>query len=301
MALLRGLDPKPRILINLEPKEFEQDWQKAAAAMERALELVTHVGADGFGVFDRKWLPGFGLIPVMAALRAQIDHGKLGEGPRSDLRRWYWSNVFLERYSSAVESKSRKDYSEMLGYWTEDGPAPAVFAEAQSRIGAEGFTVRDSASYAGAIYSGIFCLLALRRARDWRRGESIQLQELEDHHIFPQAYLRRYNIVKKVRVNSIVNRTLISNETNNKIKDKAPADYIASADIFPSGASNGLLEPHFLTSYAVDAMKAASDGLSNDLLEELYDGFLKERESAIITEIRNVCGINSREDATEPR
>lgn len=301
MALLRGLDPKPRILINLEPKEFEQDWQKAAAAMERALELVTHVGADGFGVFDRKWLPGFGLIPVMAALRAQIDHGKLGEGPRSDLRRWYWSNVFLERYSSAVESKSRKDYSEMLGHWTEGGPAPAVFAEAQSRIGGEGFTVRDSASYAGAIYSGIFCLLALRRARDWRRGESIQLQELEDHHIFPQAYLRRYNIVKKVRVNSIVNRTLISNETNNKIKDKAPADYIASADIFPSGASNGLLEPHFLTASAADAMKAASDGLSNDRLEELYDGFLKERESAIITEIRNVCGINSREEATEPR
>ena len=70
LALLRGLDPKPRILIDLAPADFEKDWKRAAAAMERALELITHVGPDGFGVFANKWLPGFGLIPILAALRA---------------------------------------------------------------------------------------------------------------------------------------------------------------------------------------------------------------------------------------
>jgi hypothetical protein len=54
LALLRGLDPKPRILIDLKPAGFEDDWRRAAAAIERALELITNVGPDGFGVFDEK-------------------------------------------------------------------------------------------------------------------------------------------------------------------------------------------------------------------------------------------------------
>ena len=87
---------------------------------------------------------------------------------------------------------------------------------------APGFRIRGSASYASAVYSGVFCLLALRNARDWRRGEDIRLQELQDHHIFPQAYLKRHEITKRVDVNTIANRTLISDETNGKIKDKAP-------------------------------------------------------------------------------
>ena len=65
-------------------------------------------------------------------------------------------------------------------------------------------------------------------------------------NVFPQAYLKRHGIERKAELNTIANRTLISNETNGKIKDKAPAEYIASAEIFPNGASEALLAPHFL-------------------------------------------------------
>ena len=133
--------------------------------MERALGLITLVGPDGFGVFAEKWLPGFGLVPILAALRAEIEERRLGETEREDLRRWYWCNVFMERYSSAVESKSRKDYLEMTRHWFEGGPEPEVFRDARNIIGAPGFRVRSSASYASAVYSGLFCLLALRNAR----------------------------------------------------------------------------------------------------------------------------------------
>lgn len=295
LALLRGIDPKPRLLINLSPDKFEIDWRRAAAAMERALELTTHVGPDGFGVFERKWLPGFALLPVMAALRAEIEERKLGEGPRTDLRRWYWSNVFLERYSSAVESKSRKDYSELVGYWTEGKPEPAVFAEARIRIGASGHSVRDSASTASAVYNGVFCLLALRGARDWRRGEAIQLQDLEDHHIFPQAYLRRHDLTSRIDVNTIVNRTLISDETNGKIKDKAPAQYLANPDIFPGGASSSLLLPHFIGGEALVAMTQATESLDKAAAPILYESFLRARERAILREMRDACGLKSAE------
>ena len=291
LALRRGLDPKPRFLIDMEPTGFETDWHRAAAAMQRALELLTLVGPDGFGVFDPKWLPGFGLLPPLAALRAEIEDNNLGEEQRADLRRWYWCNVFLERYSSAVESKSRKDYAEMMAHWTSGASEPAVFSEAKARIGADGYTIRDSASQASAVYSGVFCLLAIHGARDWRRLENIQLQDLQDHHIFPRNYLTTHGYEKRVYINSIVNRTLISDETNGKIKDKAPAEYIASAEIFPKGLEDSILSPHFLNPAAVEALKRAAGKLSPDEVASLYEEFCKARESAIAAEIRKVCGI----------
>ena len=291
LALLRGLDPKPRILINLSPVGFEEDWRRAARAMERALELVTLVGPDGFGVFDEKWLPGFGLVPILAALRAEIEDRRLGGHEREDLRHWYWCNVFMERYSSGVESKSRKDYLEMTRHWFEGGPEPEVFHDGRNIIGAPGFRVRSSASYASAVYSGLFCLLALRNARDWRRDEDIRLQELQDHHIFPQAYLKRHKITGRVQVNTVANRTLISDQTNGKIKAKAPSAYLTDPGVFPSGASGELLEPHFIDDRTSALLEHAGDTTTDEEVADLYDRFLQAREGAMIEEIRKACGI----------
>lgn len=291
LALLRDLDPKPRILIDLSPENFAEDWRQAALAMERALELLTHVGPDGFGVFAEKWLPGFGLIPILAALRRRIDEGQLGEEERSELRRWYWCNVFMERYSSAVESKSRKDYVEMTQHWLEGGPEPEVFRDGADLIGAPGFRIRDSATTSSGRYSGMFCLLALRNARDWRRGEDIRLQELQDHHIFPRAYLKRHGITKRVDVNSIANRTLISDETNQRIKDKAPADYLRDPEVIPSEAREELLEPHFIGSKCESILLESTEALAADQVSGLYEGFLEARQAEMIREIRSVCGI----------
>jgi hypothetical protein len=293
LALLRGLDPKPKILIDLSPEQFEEDWRRAAAAMDRALELITHVGPDGFGVFDAKWLPGFGLVPVLAALRAELETHKLGDEARSELRHWYWSNVFTERYSSAIESKSRKDYAEMTAHWFESAPEPAVISEARESIGAPSYRIRSSASYASALYSGVFCLLALRGARDWRLGEAIQLQELQDHHIFPRAYLTRHRLTKRAEVNTIANRTLISNGTNAKIRDKAPATYVDDEEVFPGGATDALLEPHFLGRSVLVLMEAGTEELSDEAAAALYEQFIRAREQAIIGEIRRACGIEA--------
>jgi len=215
----------------------------------------------------------------------------LGEGPRADLRRWYWCNVFLERYSSAVESKSRKDYTEMHAYWRDGKQEPSVFVEARARLSADGYTVRESASYASAVYSGIFCLLALRGARDWTRGESIRLQELHDHHIFPKAYLKRHGLTKRAEVNSVVNRTLISDKTNARVKDKAPAEYIASTDIFPAGATPELIRPHFLDDTVLEIVRSASEDLTDSEAIRRYDAFRVTREAAIIADIRMACGV----------
>lgn len=291
LALLRDLDPKPSTLIKLSPDGFVKDWDRSAAAIERALQLLINTGDDGFGVFDEKWMPLFGQLPVLAALRSVIEDKKLGDQQRAELRYWYWSNVFLERYSSSIESKSRKDYSEFTDYWLNGGPEPGVLGEARTKIGTSTFTVAAALSHANAIYCGVFCLLAKGGARDWRRGEDITLQQLEDHHIFPRAFLKAHQITEKAQVNTLLNRTLISDETNNKIKDKAPGDYAVLKEIFPKGPLPQSLSPHFISGQARDLMLQATSKLSTATLTLTYRQFLQARETDIVREIRRLCGV----------
>lgn len=292
LALLRDLDPKPKLLISLKSEGFEQDWKRAARAMNRALEIVTALHEDGMGVFRRDWLPNFGLLPVLAALRTIIEENNLGESQRRQLRRWYWSSVFLERYSSAVESKSRRDYSDFQSHWLKKGPPPYVFFESR-RIASNEFSIRSASSNASGIYCGVFCLLAKQGARDWKRGEHIELQSLQDHHIFPKDYLKRHGITNGDRMNTIVNRTLIADQTNNLIRAKAPADYLEAPEIF-SSTPESVLTAHFVDETGLTQMKLAKDCDSQDeqkVALESYDRFLAAREAAILSVIRDECGV----------
>ena len=297
MALMRGLEVKPKVLINLSPINFENDWIRAASAMNRALELATHIGADGFGVFNKKWLPGFGLLPVLGALRTYIEDNHLGDEARRDLRRWYWCSVFLERYSSAVESKSRRDYTELVKKWKGETSNPVAFSEAEVRIGSPTYSVKESASTASSVYSGIFCLLALDGARDWSAVEDITLQTLQDHHIFPQDFLSRNGFNRRKdrdSINTILNRTLISDRTNQIIKAKAPAVYLNDERVFPQSPSS-VLAKHFIDDHSVNEMRRADSGLGSDEIRQIYNSFKDSRERLIISKIREVCGVTLHE------
>lgn len=296
IALMRDIDPKPKNLINLKPENFKEDWKRAAKAMNEAIEVVTNTGDDGMGVFDKKWLPGFGLLPVLAALRAYINENDLLSEARADLRRWYWCSVFLERYSSSVETKSRRDYVNMIEHWNgKNGVMIVPFDEAKSIIGADGYTIGESASNASSVYSGVFCLLALNGAKDWTLGEDIALQGLEDHHIFPKGYLGRHEFDAKKdanSINSILNRTLISDKTNKKISDTAPADYVANKSIFPNGP-DGVLERHFINAAGKSKMDNATEALKSDEAHEVFKEFKEAREHFLIEKIREVCGVET--------
>jgi len=293
LALQRNLETRTKTLINLKPENFERDWRAAAAAIERALEIVTHVGDDGFGVFHNKWMPSFSMLPVFAVLRSRIEVDKLGDTARSDLRRWYWSSVFLGRYAGSVETITRRDFTELGDYWSGGDKLPEVFEVAQNRIGSTTYTIRDSASMTSSVYSGVFCLLANSGARDWYAAEAITLQSLEDHHIFPKnfVFLRGLRRDKdKGMVNSIVNRTLISDTTNARILDAAPAEYLDDPQVFSRPASD-LLPAHFVEPDSEAIMREATVATCDEDLPEIYRRFCDSREATIVARIRSVCGV----------
>lgn len=262
-------DIKNRSLINLSSNEFEDDWYTAVEYIDKALERIMSTNEDGFGAFMVRWIPYKAMIPVFAVFLYYIEN-ELELSKRAFaievLRKWYWASVFSERYSGSPENTSLEDLKELINS-VRNMRIPELVNKAINYI--EGLDLRKVYSSSSAIYKGVINLIALNGAKDFLYGDNIAFHKLEDHHIFPQNYLKKKLELKdKELINTILNRTLISKRTNSHIKDKAPSEYIK--EIERAGNPVLILEPHFIPQECIEYMK------NNN-----YNEFLKCREKSI--------------------
>jgi hypothetical protein len=274
LALLRGQEVRAKSLINLSPENFAEDWRNAAAAVEDALERLIAVNPDGFGVFDQRWQPYSTLVPVLAAALHTFKKVNAGPEAYAALKCWYWGSVFLERYAGSVETTTYRDAMDLTKLARRPDFRPAVFDDIRARLlNDEGFTLRPVARV-NSVYKGVMNMIAVQGARDFANNDSIQFHELEDHHVFPAKHLANYGIQGE-RANTVLNRSLIAANTNQKIKDKPPSIYVKT--ILPDRLREGILRSHFIGPEAQTAME-----------RDDYEGFLAAREKDILKYLRNL-------------
>jgi hypothetical protein len=279
ISLLRNREVKSKAMINLEPKNFVDDWRIAVAYIEKALDRITSTSEDGFGAFQQKWVPYTTMIPVLAALLHRAQTRDLGHKALKTIKRWYWSSVFLERYAGAVESTTYADYTDVAKYLENHEHQPAVFAEAETAILKNpNYSIRGT-TRVNSVYKGVMNLIAIRGAKDFQADDSIEFYMLDDHHIFPKAFLHNQkdamgnSIYSSGDINTIVNRTLTSSKTNQRISKMSPQTYMHK--IVPAESSREIMGSHFIDSTAVAFME-----------QNNYEDFLKHREGSVIAEIR---------------
>jgi hypothetical protein len=277
VALIRGFDAKSQTLINLSAENYERDWCQAALYTEKALERLTSTNEHGFGVFAQKWIPYSTMISPMAAMLYAIEHKQLDHRAYKLMRRWYWASVFCERYAGAVESTIYRDYQDFLKSSSDLEYESVAQREARvNLIENTSFTLR-TVSRVNAIYRGCMCLIALKGAKDLQADDSIEFHTLEDHHVFPRAYLEKERkpnsaAISGDLINSIVNRTLISSTTNRRISRSSPSNYLQR--VVPPEHMTTILNSHFIDQEGIVAMQADD-----------FSAFLDARELALMAEI----------------
>jgi len=281
MALIRSQEVKGKSLINLSHVNFVNDWNRAAQAMSRALQRITATNPDGFGVFDQKWLPYSTMVPVLAALLDWVERNGNDARALAGVKAWYWASVFLERYAGAVESTSLKDYTDLLKWFKNPNNQPDIFQEAERNIIDNPNFGLGRVARRNAIYRGMMNLIAIRGAKDFCADDSIEFHVLDDHHIFPQAFLRKQQpAAEAVEINTVVNKTLISAHTNKRISQRAPSDYVRK--LIPEAKREEILASHFIDGGAAEAM-----------LEDDYPRFLAARESVLVGQVRKLVAVAS--------
>lgn len=132
-------------------------------------------------------------------------------------------------------------------------------------------------------------MLAVDGARDFYEGEVVGTvdywnERINDHYIFPSQARglppetsRTFGEFK----DCILNRTLLLNETNNRIKNRRPSQYIVEM-IDKHGSEEkvkDILRGHFITDKAYEAMK-----------KDDFDDFIAARAAVIREHIASRLG-----------
>ncbi len=268
---------------------FESQWDNAVNSLEKAIKLLRH--PQEFGVASSQYLPYISILPVFAALQhhiSTIPASKKLDAQRK-LRHWYWASVFTNRYSGSVESTSARDYLDLKAWVEDDSAEPILILEFKQRF--KTLELRKEVKRGTSLYNGIFNLLVLQGARDWMTGNIPQHGDLDDHHIVPASWGNKN--LKNNLINSILNRTPLSQETNRHvIGDRLPNTYLPEL-IMNNGEATvrEILESHFISP------KAQAILLRNPFTADDFDNFITERQRTIQEAIENLL-IKERLDLT---
>jgi hypothetical protein len=297
IALKRGKECKKKALFELEKKGLKEDWLLAVEYIERALNRLNGTASGCYGVRSFEWIPYTTMIPPLATLLIGLERPGSGvlATEYEKLHRWYWASVFFNRYEYATDTKAYNDVRDVKTWFSEDSYKPGFMVELEKEFEQVGvlfkteeilksYTLEGEYSKGSAIYKGVISLIILEGALDFFSGDTIELHKLDDHHVFPVAVLsKRDRKITSSKINTILNRTLISKETNRRIKDKKPSEYLADMvkKLGSIEKTRAVLASHFIDDAGYDAM-------SNDD----YDAFILARERMIVKEILLRCGFS---------
>lgn len=264
---------KRKDILNLTLEEYLKWADSLTTGFERSAKFI-HMQK----IFSHRDLPYTTQLTPLAAILTILKDKADNDGIRSLLAQWYWCGVLGELYGSAIETRSAKDFSEVL-IWINKGTAPTTVIEAAFNP-ARLQTLRSRNS---AAYKGIQALLIRTGARDFRTGISIDDQSYFDeaidiHHIFPQDWCIKQNIPAS-RYNCIINKTPISAKTNRIIGGNAPDIYLTKIEKNAEIDSNRM--DAIIRSHVIEPAL-----LRNDDVEKVW----QEREKALLSIIEDAMG-----------
>ena len=196
---------------------------------------------------------------------------------RSKLKRWFWCASFTGEYESSSATLAERD-APALKSWLTGGDEPeAVRAFEWNPERWRTVTTRQQ-----GLYRATIALTLLQRPRDFHTGapltpELIEAGKIDDHHLFPRAYLR--SVGKGDTVDSVLNHCLIDRATNIRIGRQAPSAYLEEMRTELGPILDEVLRSHRLPT-----------GRTSPLATDDFEAFLDWREQALDEALAAVTG-----------
>jgi hypothetical protein len=264
-------------------------FQDALTKTEKAIDYTLNLVSSRLGIDHDRVLGGRYAFPLMVRFVHQrgghIDDPK----DRAKLLYWYVHSFLWGRYSSSVESTLSQDLTTIgdKGAGLDGLITNLRQNRGDLRLKAEDF---GGATRGSRFYPLLYLMTRAWGARDWDLDIELKLtllgnlSSLQLHHIFPKAQLNKTKEFSRAEVNALANFTFLTQETNLKVSDRLPADYL----------------PEFARRHP-DALKSHWLPFDPDLWEiEKYEQFLSKRRELLADAANRFLDALANEGVAEP-
>lgn len=218
------------ILTELKAEDFINNWDKLCAYYKISLDFLY----ENRFIISQDWMPYENmLIPLMIFLK-ELDGSfhKMNQTQKEFLSFWYFNSAFSLRYSGSSNERIIEDSTIFTNIAKGKKISSLSFFNKLTKI--QVLSQSDIYSFdkkANAVYKGILNLINYHSGGliDWNNDSKLSLNsELEDHHIFPKAYLEDILSTESDKdfIDCVANRTLVPKKLNIKISDQKPSDYL---------------------------------------------------------------------------
>ena len=206
-------------VLGLDPGAVERDWDRAVAALERAVEFMKkYCGAIRWSFIPAHTM----LIPLADALW----EGEVVGEKAAQLRRWFWASTVHQTYAQGANTQAVTDAGELRAWFMSDDALPECIR--RGLPDSLGESLADTRRRNQMLTRGVLCLLISRDARDWIRNTERLLdardtaERIDIHHVFPVAYLKDRGFDGKV----VANVTPLLGSTNKSLRSDPPSTVV---------------------------------------------------------------------------
>lgn len=208
-------------------EELRRYW----AQTERGLDYAINFLRNNAGIESSDWIPAMNaLVPLVVYFSGER------RSPEQDGDRllfWFFSATMWGRYSSSVETKLDQDLT-AIEKAKVDGLLENLRKDTRDLVVDEDELVGNYQR--SPFLTSLFVVVRRRRAKDWFRDIELSAtnvgpsDQLELHHIFPKALLRKNGYPRK-EFDDLANIAFLSQKGNRTVQSSEPHSYIKQFEI----------------------------------------------------------------------
>ncbi len=267
-------DTSPGALMRLTGDMIRDNFEEIKNGLKSTIDFLK----QQLNLYSIQYMPYPAMIVSFVKFfgSCNISGKRYTDKQRRQLVTWFWRNCFARRYSSGVNDAHKTDIASMIRLREDENSDICSF---KCDI-TSAFFLTNQFSISSVNTKTFIAMLASKSPLSFISGGKVDLSvtlkqsnSKEFHHIFPDKYLQQTGKVKK-EIFSLANFCFLSNADNQRIKDKAPSDYVS------------LMNPDSI----LDVLNSAICPL--DTFQITYEEFI-ERRAAMLLDYANALVGNS--------
>lgn len=248
-----------------------------------------HAGAfDGFmkayaflhdeAVFKATEMPPTVMVTGLAVLLAKLGHRAREADVRAKLRQWLWCCSYVNRHAKGGDKSVAADLP-LVMKWIDEGVLPTTLRSVKEMTIWESSIAASSKNMQAALTSSLLRQNLLDFATGRRMDSHFYLEhEYELHHIFPRAWCKA-NGISDAQLDSIVNKTPISKQTNIFLSGSAPSEYLARIE-----------KDYRIDPWDLDRAIASHGINPTHLRNDDFKGFFSDRKEFLLLRVEQDTG-----------